>query len=156
MCLILVLDDLTRMRESHHQLTISLSLSLMVSYSHSTFHSFAIVMWELMTRRDVFPGMLGFQIAIEVGTKGLRPELPTEEECPITEMNSLMQRAWSEDPHDRPSFNEIVNEMESILEVRFGLLILFVDVVDVVLKERETETEKDVTINTRMTGWHHD
>ena len=75
-------------------------------------------MWELMTRRDVFPGMLGFQIAIEVGTKGLRPELPSEEECPITEMSALMQRAWAEDPHARPSFSEIVAEMESILEVR--------------------------------------
>ena len=75
-------------------------------------------MWELMTRRDVFPGMLGFQIAIEVGMNGLRPELPSEEECPITEMSALMQRAWAEDPHARPSFSEIVAEMESILEVR--------------------------------------
>ena len=77
-------------------------------------------MWELMTRRDVFPGMLGFQIAIEVGTKGLRPELPSEEECPVAEMRALMQRAWAEEPHDRPSFSEIVNEMERILEVREG------------------------------------
>jgi len=29
-----------------------------------------------------------------------------------------MQRAWAEDPHARPSFSEIVAEMESILEVR--------------------------------------
>jgi hypothetical protein len=44
------------------------------------FCSFAIIIWELITRRAVFEGMMGFQIAIEVGTQGRRPPIPSEEE----------------------------------------------------------------------------
>ena len=43
--------------------------------------SWAIVLWELLTRQDLYPGKLGFQLAIEVGTEGLRPEIP--EDVPV-------------------------------------------------------------------------
>jgi serine/threonine protein kinase len=52
------------------------------SYSEKAdVYSFAIVLWELVcVGKELYPGMLGFQIAIEVGTKGTRPVLPTREE----------------------------------------------------------------------------
>jgi len=34
-------------------------------------------LWELVTRTVPFGNMMGFQIAIEVGSHGLRPPLPT-------------------------------------------------------------------------------
>ena len=52
------------------------------SYSEKAdIYSFAIILWELVTREpDVYPGMLGYQIAIEVGTNGRRPPLPSSEQ----------------------------------------------------------------------------
>jgi len=43
-------------------------------------YSFGIVLWELLTRAHLYEGMLSYQVAIEVGTNGLRPPLPTPEQ----------------------------------------------------------------------------
>jgi hypothetical protein len=43
-------------------------------------YSFAIIIWELIARKPLYDGMMSFQIAIEVGTQGKRPPIPSEQE----------------------------------------------------------------------------
>lgn len=78
--------------------------------------SFAIILWELLTLKTLYPGKLGFQLAIEVGTEGLRPELPTDLPDSVTPLVDLMQRAWAEEPHDRPPMSAIVEEIEAVVQ----------------------------------------
>eukprot|EP01094_Clydonella_sp_ATCC50884_P018705 TRINITY_DN3506_c0_g1_i3.p1 TRINITY_DN3506_c0_g1~~TRINITY_DN3506_c0_g1_i3.p1 ORF type:complete len:405 (+),score=58.43 TRINITY_DN3506_c0_g1_i3:460-1674(+) len=51
------------------------------SYSEKAdIYSFGIVLWELICVGEIlFDGMMGFQIAIEVGTKGTRPPVPSSQ-----------------------------------------------------------------------------
>eukprot|EP01133_Synstelium_polycarpum_P013424 gene13424-15818_t len=73
--------------------------------------SFAIVLWELVTREDPYQGMPTFQIVISVGQHKLRPIVPPHVSAPFTR---LITECWSEDPTQRPSFQEIVKRLESM------------------------------------------
>eukprot|EP01094_Clydonella_sp_ATCC50884_P020471 TRINITY_DN4259_c0_g1_i2.p1 TRINITY_DN4259_c0_g1~~TRINITY_DN4259_c0_g1_i2.p1 ORF type:complete len:237 (-),score=40.70 TRINITY_DN4259_c0_g1_i2:40-750(-) len=70
--------------------------------------SFAIVLWELLTLGELYPGKMGFQLAIEVGTQGLRPDIPPNLRERMASTVDLMERCWEDDPHARPAFPEIV------------------------------------------------
>ncbi|GAM26026.1 hypothetical protein SAMD00019534_092010, partial [Acytostelium subglobosum LB1] len=71
--------------------------------------SYAIVLWELATREDPYEGMPTFQIVISVGQHKLRPIMPAHVPAPFTR---LITECWSEDPSQRPSFNDIVKRLE--------------------------------------------
>jgi tRNA A-37 threonylcarbamoyl transferase component Bud32 len=73
-------------------------------------YSFAVVLWELVTREEPFSGMPPFQVIFAVGTKGARPEIPSW--CP-PELAKLIQMCWADDPNQRPSFNQIIEYLES-------------------------------------------
>eukprot|EP01132_Coremiostelium_polycephalum_P006126 gene6126-7632_t len=73
--------------------------------------SFAIVLWEIVTREDPYQGMPTFQIVISVGQHKLRPILPPNVSAPLTR---LITECWSEDPSQRPSFQEIVKRLEAM------------------------------------------
>eukprot|EP00026_Physarum_polycephalum_P005262 Phypoly_transcript_05293.p1 GENE.Phypoly_transcript_05293~~Phypoly_transcript_05293.p1 ORF type:complete len:518 (+),score=79.43 Phypoly_transcript_05293:123-1676(+) len=64
-------------------------------------YSFAMVLWELITRQPLYPGIPPFQIIFTVGTQGMRPTIPPT--C-NPGLASVIQECWAEDPSNRPSF----------------------------------------------------
>jgi tRNA A-37 threonylcarbamoyl transferase component Bud32 len=73
--------------------------------------SYAIVLWELVTREEPFAGMPAFQVIFAVGTKGVRLPLPAV--CP-PELIKLIVSCWQEDPALRPPFSDIIIYLERI------------------------------------------
>jgi len=74
-------------------------------------YSFSICLWECCTREDPFPGLTPFQIIIEVGDKKLR--LPIPPKCNPS-FADLLMITWKENPSERPSFEDIIETIESI------------------------------------------
>jgi serine/threonine protein kinase len=66
--------------------------------------SFAVILWELLTREEPYPGWEGLPLAYAVANEGLRPLIPAY--CPA-EWAALMTQCWSDDPRARPSFDEV-------------------------------------------------
>lgn len=76
--------------------------------------SFAIILWELLTRCEAYAGRDGLPLAYAVANDGLRPSLPAY--CPL-EWGSLMTAAWADDPADRPSFDAIQRELLRMIRI---------------------------------------
>lgn len=84
------------------------------SSKRSDAYSYGIVLWELWTRLEVYDGMGGPQIIHQVANESLRPPVP--QDCPWVD---LMVRCWSEQPKDRPDFDEIVQQLLLLMENDF-------------------------------------
>jgi len=82
-------------------------------------YSFAIVLCELFTQQQVYPGMTVIQIRVMVKTQSLRPELPT---FVPKSMRDLITAAWDEDPEMRPSFKDILTILLAFQESPHSLL----------------------------------
>lgn len=78
--------------------------------SKADVYSFALVLWELMTSKIPYNTMTPLQAAVGV-RQGLRPQIP---ENTHPRLINLMQRCWEATPTDRPSFEEIIPELEDI------------------------------------------
>ena len=75
-------------------------------------YSFAIIMWEVLTRERPFPGMAPMQISMQVCVQGARPPVP---DAPATsDVAELMTRCWAPEPSERPAFEELAD----LLKVR--------------------------------------
>jgi len=77
-------------------------------------YSYAMVLVMLISRRDPYPltRWSSPQAFIKDITGGVRPELPAETPSKLVQ---LLRRCWHADPAQRPSFNEIANELTPIL-----------------------------------------
>jgi len=73
--------------------------------------SFAMVCFEILTRKVPFKGELQTRLFHSITVDGLRPVLP--DECP-RRLVSLIQRCWEYDSCERPDFTEICNELRYI------------------------------------------
>ena len=72
-------------------------------------YSFSLLLWELLTRQQVYADIKPvFQIPVRV-VRGERPAIPKN--CP-PKYARLMARCWSQDPQARPSFPQIVKKLE--------------------------------------------
>jgi serine/threonine protein kinase len=69
-------------------------------------YSFAMIMWEILTKRVPFKGMNPVQIGLAVREQKLRPTVPPS--CPHP-YAQLMERCWDDDPDRRPPFVDIVS-----------------------------------------------
>eukprot|EP00585_Thalassiosira_rotula_P018810 CAMPEP_0196204192 /NCGR_PEP_ID=MMETSP0912-20130531/6392_1 /TAXON_ID=49265 /ORGANISM="Thalassiosira rotula, Strain GSO102" /LENGTH=426 /DNA_ID=CAMNT_0041478419 /DNA_START=50 /DNA_END=1330 /DNA_ORIENTATION=+ len=79
------------------------------SSKFSDVYGFGIVLWELATRREVYEGLESTQIIAMVANDHLRPEVPPG--CP---WNDVMVKCWREIPSERPTFEEIVKELNRL------------------------------------------
>jgi len=72
-------------------------------------YSFAIILWEITTRQDPFPGMSAFELIVQVGKHGLRPG-EIAESNPLA---NLITECWDNNPKTRPSFERILTILEA-------------------------------------------
>ncbi|GAB4828190.1 hypothetical protein Ancab_035107 [Ancistrocladus abbreviatus] len=73
--------------------------------------SFGIVMWELQTGEEPYADLHYGAIIGGIVSNTLRPPVP--ENCD-PDWRSLMERCWSAEPSERPSFTEIANELRTM------------------------------------------
>ncbi|KAF8668292.1 hypothetical protein HU200_052348 [Digitaria exilis] len=73
--------------------------------------SFAIVLWELATSKVPYDNMTPLQAALGV-RQGLRLDIPGSVH---PRLSKLIQQCWHENPDVRPTFAEIIVELEDIL-----------------------------------------
>lgn len=77
-------------------------------------YSMGIVLWEIATRLDPYIGITPIQVITKLLTEDIRPDLKSiPEECP-RELEELMCLCWATNPSDRPSFGEIITQLDSI------------------------------------------
>jgi len=71
-------------------------------------YGFAIILWELWTRMEVYKDLNSLQIIALVANEGLRPEVSVdmEERCCWLE---VMRKCWDSDPGIRLEFGVILN-----------------------------------------------
>ncbi|KAL6079285.1 putative Serine/threonine protein kinase-transforming protein Rmil [Balamuthia mandrillaris] len=72
-------------------------------------YSFGVVLWECVTRQNPYGNMPHFQIVFQVGTQGLRPQIP---KTTPHAWARLIADCWSEDPDKRPTFEETMHRLE--------------------------------------------
>ncbi|XP_077238019.1 kinase superfamily with octicosapeptide/Phox/Bem1p domain-containing protein [Tasmannia lanceolata] len=73
--------------------------------------SFGIVMWELLTGEEPYADLHYGAIIGGIVSNTLRPAVP---ECCDPDWRSLMEKCWSAEPSERPSFTEIASTLRSI------------------------------------------
>ena len=72
-------------------------------------YSFGINMWEIYTRKTPYEGLQPVQVAVAVGAKGCRPDIPMD--MPPW-YKQLMTSCWSQKPENRPSFTHIIHILQ--------------------------------------------
>ena len=75
-------------------------------------YSFGVIMWELLTRECPFEGMTQIQVAMAVLNDGKTVVVPAWFQKSMPRLNALIERCLSSDPRRRPSFSEILRELE--------------------------------------------
>lgn len=76
----------------------------------SDVYAFGMTVYSLLTKQIPFKGLSLLQIAQKV-VNNERPLIP--DSCMNPAYATLIRRCWSHDPNERPSFEEIVKELES-------------------------------------------
>jgi len=75
--------------------------------------SFGIIIYFLLSGKDPHEGIPIKQYACDVAIKGYRPTLQLIESEEDRFLFDLMTKCWSEIPEERPTFQEILYELES-------------------------------------------
>nr|XP_056706998.1 mitogen-activated protein kinase kinase kinase 9 [Euleptes europaea] len=78
--------------------------------------SYGVLLWELLTGEVPFRGIDGLAVAYGVAMNKLA--LPIPSTCPEP-FARLMEDCWNADPHSRPSFANILNQLTNIEESGF-------------------------------------
>lgn len=76
-------------------------------------YSYAIVLWELVERKDPYENVNPFQVPLLVAEDGLRPAEFTNA-APLG-LEQLMKQCWDADPEQRPTFAELAETLQKWL-----------------------------------------
>ncbi|CAD8210835.1 unnamed protein product [Paramecium pentaurelia] len=71
--------------------------------------SFGIILWEIAAREPPYRNITGLQVSLDVLNNDFRPTIPKKTPEVFTR---LTKRCWDRDPEKRPSFKEIIKELE--------------------------------------------
>jgi serine/threonine protein kinase len=74
-------------------------------------YSFAIVLWQLLTREHPFADKSTFEAAATVAMEKGRPPFPDGTPPSIQE---LIESCWAHNPEDRPQFDDIIASLNNI------------------------------------------
>jgi serine/threonine protein kinase len=77
-------------------------------------YSFAILMWQLITRERPYANKSAFDAAAGVSMDSARPPIP--DETP-KDFSKLIENCWDDDPHARPQFDAIVARLKELVTV---------------------------------------
>ncbi|KAK8880401.1 hypothetical protein M9Y10_003073 [Tritrichomonas musculus] len=72
-------------------------------------YAFAIIVYEIITNEIPFSNLKAFEIGYKVANN-IRPEFKYE---PPDSYKQLIESCWSQDPKDRPTFDDIVDDLEN-------------------------------------------
>ena len=75
--------------------------------------SYGIILWEIATRDPPYLGIDGTEVSKKVVHENFRPVITRAHECPKAFKN-LMERCWDRDPMNRPTFDVIIDELNSM------------------------------------------
>ncbi|KAN0019805.1 hypothetical protein ACTFIU_003027 [Dictyostelium citrinum] len=74
-------------------------------------YSFGLVVYEIYTGKIPFEGLDGTASAAKAAFENYRPSIPPD--CPVS-LRKLITKCWAADPSQRPSFTEILAELETM------------------------------------------
>uniref|UniRef100_A0A8C6VPP9 Receptor-interacting serine/threonine-protein kinase 2 n=1 Tax=Naja naja TaxID=35670 RepID=A0A8C6VPP9_NAJNA len=82
-------------------------------------YSYAIIMWEVMSRKKPFEDVVHYLQIMFSMSQGKRPDVGEETlplDIPYRELAvSLMESAWAPNPEERPSFSRCLIDLESVM-----------------------------------------
>jgi hypothetical protein len=87
-----------------------------LDYMQADVYAFGIILWELLTREQPYPGMTPAAIAVGVIRDSMRPDIELAEER-HADYEQLMAECWHQDPTMRPPFLEVMSRLASLLEL---------------------------------------
>lgn len=92
-------------------------------------YAFAYVVFEIVTVEEPFKKLTMFELMRKIVNEGYRPQI--KESIPVAYRN-LIEKCWSQNPDDRPSFDSIVDELKNNSEFITELVneSEFIDYVD--------------------------
>jgi len=85
------------------------ALTQQIYNTKSDVFSFAIVLIEILTREEPWPGENPVNVAIAVGRDQLRPPIP--DHCPQN-LRPIIIQCWAQDPNQRPEFATVHNMLQ--------------------------------------------
>ncbi|CAF4950392.1 unnamed protein product, partial [Rotaria socialis] len=78
--------------------------------------SFGVLLWECLTGEVPYKGFDQMQVAFGIATN--KYSLPIPSTCP-EEFSQLMTNCWKVSPHDRPTFSELLEQINAIIEINY-------------------------------------
>jgi len=81
-------------------------------------YSFGIVMWEILTRKIPFEGMIPVIAGMKIAYENARPELPEEhsENVASQQYATLLQVCWHAMSENRPNAAQVFSDLEGFLK----------------------------------------
>lgn len=76
----------------------------------SDVYAFAIIVYQIITGKIPFENLDFDQLKNSIVSQKVRPEIPQDVPKPYKD---LIEKCWSQDPKERPTFEDIVNQMKN-------------------------------------------